>query len=202
MAKRSPARVKPRGRPPKRADLRKRNTVTMRLRDDTKTMLEAAAKVRSRSLSAEIEARVEQSLYSIEQGFELAYGKRLAGLILVVARAMHDTGTSEGFRKTFTLDGSVNWLREPWAYQQAMNAANTIFECFRPEGEAVPPRVASDPRRDEGLEDFLANPGRAWAAGLIQAIAGHGATGELQEWAIRRRDQLGELANTAERSNG
>src|SRR5204863_9384728 len=104
--------------------------------------------------------------------------------------------------KTFTLNGSVNWMSEQWTYQQAMSAANTIFECFRPEGEAVPPRVASDPRSDEGIEEFLANPGRAWAADLIQAIDGNGATGELQEWAIRRRDQLGELANTAEGSNG
>lgn len=50
------------GRPSLPAAERKRNNVTMRLRDETKARLEADARRNQRSLSEEIEWRLELSL--------------------------------------------------------------------------------------------------------------------------------------------
>src|SRR5215831_8566711 len=51
-----------RGRPRKPPQARKRNFVTLRLRDETKAALARAAEVNQRSLSEELEARIEMSL--------------------------------------------------------------------------------------------------------------------------------------------
>src|SRR5690349_5265821 len=50
-----------RGRPPMPAESRKRNNLTMRLRDETRAALEERAAANGRSLSEEIEVRLEQS---------------------------------------------------------------------------------------------------------------------------------------------
>ena len=54
--------TKKRGRPPVAPELRKRNNVTIRLRDQLKASLESDAQENGRSLSEEIEARLERSL--------------------------------------------------------------------------------------------------------------------------------------------
>lgn len=56
------AKKKGRGRPPKPAQQRKRNNVTIRMRDALKSSIEHAASAHQRSLSEEIEARLERSL--------------------------------------------------------------------------------------------------------------------------------------------
>jgi len=53
-----------RGRPPKSVEDRKRNNLTMRMRDATKEKLEREARANGRSLSEEAEARIEQSFHS------------------------------------------------------------------------------------------------------------------------------------------
>ena len=52
----------PRGRPRKLPESRKRNFVTLRLRDETKAALMQAAEANQRSLSEELEARIETAL--------------------------------------------------------------------------------------------------------------------------------------------
>lgn len=60
MAKRK-ATERKRGRPPLRPKRRKRNNVTIRFRDDLKSKVQKAGEDNGRSLSEEIEARVERS---------------------------------------------------------------------------------------------------------------------------------------------
>lgn len=169
-------------------DAAKRASFNTRLRGDLKARLDAAAKDAGRSLSEEIEHRLETSITAeqhLDQALELWLGPTLCGLVLIVAKAMRDTGMYVGFASTGTLEGSANWPRDPAAYDEAVKAAIAVLEHYRPEGEIVP----VDPRAGDGA---------GFAAGVIAMVAGRFATGEIKEWAARRRAQLGELADLPE----
>jgi len=60
-------KVKRRGRPPISPEQRKRNNVTLRLRDELKQKLEKGARATGRSLSEEMEFRLEQSSASDDE---------------------------------------------------------------------------------------------------------------------------------------
>ena len=53
------------GRPPLEPARRRRNNVTIRLRDQAKAALQVAAQANGRSLSEEIEVRLERSLQTV-----------------------------------------------------------------------------------------------------------------------------------------
>ncbi len=57
--------TKRRGRPPISPERRKRNNVTLRVRDDLKRQLKAAAQANGRSLSEEMEFRLEQAFQEV-----------------------------------------------------------------------------------------------------------------------------------------
>ena len=67
-----------RGRPRKLPEFRKRNFVTLRLRDETKAALMRAAEANQRSLSEELEARIETAL-------TIFGGPRTQGLLRALA---------------------------------------------------------------------------------------------------------------------
>ena len=67
-----------RGRPRKLPESRKRNFVTLRLRDETKAALLRAAEANQRSLSEELEARIETA-------FTIFGGPRTQGLLRALA---------------------------------------------------------------------------------------------------------------------
>ena len=99
-----------RGRPPKPAESRKRNNVTLRVRDETKALLERDAAQHQRSLSEEIEAR-------IEQGFTLE--KALGGRVVfrMVAAFAHN-----GQQQADALGLNGDWIGDESCYQAALIA--------------------------------------------------------------------------------
>lgn len=81
-----------RGRPRMSPEARKRNNVVFRTRDQIKQQLEIAAKNNQRSLSEEIEYRLEKSVEHERLAADLlsgaAAGKTVVGLVLAIAQAM------------------------------------------------------------------------------------------------------------------
>ena len=65
----------------------------------------------------------------------------------------------------------AGWLRDPWAYDQAVRAANTVLEAYRPEGEIELPEIEENPSGDAALYELERNPGPSWAAGVLYQVA-------------------------------
>lgn len=137
-----------RGRPPKPVAARKRNNLTIRLRDQTKAAIEKQAADNQRSLSEEAEHRLERSFdFDAELG-----GQRTAALIKTIARAMNATGSEAALLATGRRVGD-GWLSHPYSYDQAVRAVVEVLKIFRPPGEIVLPRV------EEHLEGISPAPG-------------------------------------------
>jgi hypothetical protein len=111
-----------------------------------------AAALNDRSISEEIESRLSRS-FEHEQAFY--------GLMGVIAAAVQDAGFTAGYLTTSSLEGAKDWLRSPWAYDQAVSAASRVFDAFRPKGDPSPP---------DGQEHML-NLGRDFASGILNEIA-------------------------------
>ncbi len=110
---------KRRGRPPTPPEQRKRNNVTIRLRDDTKSALEARASTNGYSLSEEIERRLERS-FSAEEAeggpetqaiFDLMRGAFMRGGQLGAQARKHPRWTP------------ARWINDPFCYEAAASAA-------------------------------------------------------------------------------
>jgi len=195
------------GRPPLPGESRKRRNLSLRVRDQAREALARAAAQNQRTISEEIEARLEQSLSGVEQALEFAYGARIAGLVVAIARAMHDTATWAGvdvFGVTPIADRSVVAAEDPWVYDQMTKAVGTVLEAFRPKGAIVEPALGriveavdstietSEARAKIGIR----HAGELQAQIVVRAIEGEGDTDELKEWGRRRRAQLGNLVKS------
>lgn len=151
------ARKKPRGRPPKAAADRKRNNLTLRIRDAMRRQLQREAEKNRRSLSEEAEARIERSFHEQEllpEILDLAFGGRLGGLLYAIGSSVAPLGPvwaiqHTGYRASDgdTLRGlgdafrqaAANWPDDPYAYDQLMIVTHEILERLRPAGDRTIP---------------------------------------------------------------
>lgn len=110
-----------RGRPPKAEGERKRNNLTMRLRDETKNKLQGAAAANTRSLSEEAEARLDRS-FEWEEAFGNAR-KILANAHQAVAANLRAQMKREGWTQVRGVDGAA-WF-EPGMEPNKWFTSNT-----------------------------------------------------------------------------
>lgn len=172
----APAKQKrPRGRPAKAADVRKRNILAIRARDELKAALGRRAEANQRSLSEEAETLLEQALLSegmLDQVLDLAFGRRLAGLLLILGNAMRETGSSAGFMATRTLAGATDWLGNFYAFSQAIQAASAVFEALCPEDDGIRPPKMGKPFPDgPDFDAVMERLGAGHATTLLTAVA-------------------------------
>jgi hypothetical protein len=180
-----------RGRPPKPSEARKRNVLTIRVRDRLKADLEAAAAENQRSLSEEAEFRLEWALRTdklLSQALEIAYGRELAGLVRAMARPMKEAGTMAGVHAVRAPEDWREWWKNPYAYDEFVRAAVCVLEAFRPQGEIIPPGALTNALGGVHLGEGFANS-------ILGAIAGDGPTQSLQDEGAEIRELLGSLAN-------
>jgi len=124
--------AKRRGRPPKPEGEKRRGNLTFRVRAHLRYLLQLRANRSGRSLSEEIEYRLERSLaeevllYGVQD--PLIFLNATNMITIVLASLERQTG-----RKTFGPDG------DPWLHGQAWAALSTWFAATRPPGDAVPP---------------------------------------------------------------
>lgn len=163
-----------RGRPPKPASARKRNNVTIRLRDDTKHALERDAATNQRSLSEEIESRIERS--RIDQDYMAQMRQQLGGsasyaLLMIIGRVMHEAGSHAAMFKGAKTAADVNaWSGNAYAFDQAARAAITVLNALRPPGDATAPRLGQVPGSLD-LDQVAANLGEGFAKTALGAVA-------------------------------
>jgi hypothetical protein len=143
-----------RGRPSKPAASRKRNNLTFRVTDDLHRKLSNAALHAGRSISEEVETRLERSfaihdhLAAVRQ--ELG-GSSAYGVLMVVGHAMQAAGTCGlVLRRRAPDDAATAWSHDAFAYDQAFRAAVAVLDALRPPGDSTPP-VLRDPGGSVGL---------------------------------------------------
>ena len=110
----------------------KRDVLTTRITKETRDALEAASRVSGRSLSQEIEVRLNQS-FSEDRRAELFrdgfYGPEFAALLELLGRAMQETGRRAAMEAGA---GLTDWLDSPSGYAHAARAALEILNKLAP----------------------------------------------------------------------
>ena len=172
------------GRPKRKPSPGERVHLGFRVTPDLKQHVERAADRSGRSISQEAEMRLERSFEReglLSEALELAYGRRLAAILLMLGKAMKDTGEIVAFASTRTIEGKENWLDTPSAFDQAAKSAAHVLEALRPSGDATPPAFP----HSEQLGVGFAN------AALEEGASGRSRIGEHQR-ALQIHDMLGD----------
>jgi hypothetical protein len=179
--------AKRRGRPPVPAGQRKGTNFTFRSRGDLHSRLAAAAAQANRSISEEIEWRVQRSFLDQDRAIEalgLIFGPELAGLLLVLGEVMKEVGEQTAYLAEHTLEGARNWTAHPFAFANAAAAAKAVLEAFKPPDEGIP----------RAFDRYANIPQRIATSILEEAATGHSRSPGGAERARRLHDMLGPLA--------
>jgi hypothetical protein len=105
---------------------------------ELKQRLEAAAVRSGRSLSTEAQIRLERSFEKqdlLGNALELAYGSRFGGVLLLAAEMAAEVGRLAGYISGESHAAILNWIDDPFAYDQAVITADLILNAFRPHGD-------------------------------------------------------------------
>lgn len=186
MAKTQP-QPKRRGRP----TVGERVPLGLRVTPEFKKRLEDAATASGRSQSQEAELRLENTFraeHAVYDALDLAFGRRMSGLLLAAANAAQLTGTRAVSLSQWDFYGGEEWMLDPYAYDQAVQAINFMLEAFRPKGEIVsPPDTLHLP------QDAYNRLGDGFARELIGALRNSGSKMIRQEIATPIRERLADL---------
>jgi TraY domain-containing protein len=175
------------GRPTKPRTPGARVSLGLKVTDEIKHRLDTAAQSSGRTQSQEAEARLERSFRDdklLPQLLEIAYGQRLAGLLMALGRAMRDAGGHASIKTMNAFTGAEGWFDDnPVAYEEARRAAEHILDALRP---TIDPAAAGvvNPTAAEGL-------GVLFAKGVLRALSNPEVGGEIGDWATSPRSLLG-----------
>lgn len=136
MTKEARSRI---GRPTTPGAEGEKSTLSVRASADLKDRLVRASGESGRSLSAEAEFRLEQSFRDERRplfaAMDLAFGRELAGILIVAGQAMARTRDFDPFPDLKRGDA--------WVYDQMVKAAAIVLDAFRPAGAIEPPETPS-----------------------------------------------------------
>lgn len=137
-----------RGRPPKPAAERRRHVLGLRIRDETKARLQAAADRNQRTMTAEAEERLERSLEvgsfdHLSQEQPTTYT-----VLLIVASVLSQTTVNVARFSPLRENPPSDWTADPYIFDQAVKAVMATLKALRPPGKpsgALPVGVKSRP---------------------------------------------------------
>jgi len=173
MALQQQAGRRGRGRPPKTGGEVKRSKVFMRMRPSVKAALDAEAREAGRSLSEEIEARLEASLRgerSLDERLDDIYGRHAAELMKLIGRILRGSPAWAG------VSAEDEWLNHPIAYTMAERQIRRMLERLRPPD--APPSIPG------GTPESHADR-------LLLALASTDPNVVSASWAATVRERLG-----------
>ena len=183
----------------------KRYPLNMRTTKAIRDKLEKAAAASGRSLAQEVELRLEQSFFSQELmigGLELAYGRQLAGVLLLLGEAIQLScknsialmiltrpGASD-FTKDFPFP--TNWIDTPVVFDEALLCVITILRALRPSPQVELIMDLEGP----GVNDVGKFAASKLANEVLRDVA---IDSEMQERAQTIHSLLGPVADRLER---
>ncbi|TSE03754.1 hypothetical protein C1D09_025355 [Mesorhizobium intechi] len=186
------------GRPKREPEPGERVHLGFRVTPDMKARVESAASDSGRSISQEAEYRLERSFERADllaDVLSTTFGPELGGVLMMIGSAMRDVGGQAGFAGTFTLEGAQQWFDNPYAFDQAVAAANRIFEALRPEGEPkAPEHFEALTEINPALAGIAEHFGAGFANAVIEAVVGEGRTARLQKDGATIAGMLGPIA--------
>jgi len=170
----------------------------LRVPKDVHSQLEQKAKARGVSMNAELALRLEASLAN-DRRAELFETGLPATIGEVVAVTMHETGKFAGLHSTMTVEGSLKWYDDPYAYDQAARAAAAIIDWLRPYGAIKTQRSYSKDQQTVMSKTWrMISESVALGIYLPKSINKHTSRAAVQE--IERSNVLrSELGHLAER---
>ena len=122
------------GRPRQEAEPGERAQLSFRVTAELKGRSDAAADQSGRSQSQEAEFRLERSFDHqdlLSEALTLAYGRKLAGIIMALGFVMDGAARGWDFRSNAS---SRDWTDEPELFELAIEAACTLLNAARPKG--------------------------------------------------------------------
>jgi hypothetical protein len=149
---------------------------------EVKDRLDRAARANGRTQSQEAEVRLQRSFEHedlLGDALTLSYGRELGGLVFLTGKGMQMAGRRAMLNISTKAEAWLDWLNNPYAYDQAVKAANLILEAARPAGDPAPPLDEDSPEREQeprwpasrvnrirrGLGAFCAREILAWVSG-------------------------------------
>lgn len=160
----------------------KSRVLTTRITERTRAALEAASEAAGRSLSQEIEVRLEASFHGDKEArvfSDAFYGTELASLLELLGKAMRDAGSQAAM---LAGAGRTDWLDSPAGYRQAVLAALEVLSTLSP----IKPELKG-PNAQEQLGTIAAKK-------LVGALArADGSDNPDESWAIDIHKRLGKL---------
>jgi hypothetical protein len=165
----------------------------VRMKEALRYRIEAAARFRGASLNSEAVARLERSFEDqelLDVLLDLGFGRQMAGLLIVLGRAMRDTAAMVSGDAVRRGDDVPTWIDHRVAFDAATRAAEHVLCAFRP---PAPERELD--RHDEMAIAF----GDLYAEGVLHALKMPdsvrrkvgGTPTDLAEWTERARRLLG-----------
>ena len=171
------------------------NFVQVRVRMGKKlhSDLQQASDERGTSMNAEIVDRLERS-FQIDRliGGPIIEDRAFLAVIKIIASAMFDCGRTAAFATTLSAKETERWTDNPFAYDQAVIAANTVLKAFRPAGTAKAPKHFD--QKGGALSGFYEAMGAGFANGILESVARGAARagGDINKIALIC-DELGPL---------
>jgi hypothetical protein len=152
----------------KRAKKQKQEQVNFRTTPDVKARIQAEADARGNTFNNEVNRRLRDSLAAPDQQ-DLTH---VPGL-LAIATTMNVAGQAACLHSSLSgaATSPAKWWDDPYAYDQAVRAANRIFEVLRPAGKISNPSALSGKVGTLDLGAVAENYGVGIANGVIAEIA-------------------------------
>ncbi|MDO8398914.1 MAG: hypothetical protein Q7T45_13945 [Bradyrhizobium sp.] len=151
----------------KSAKKQKQEQVNFRTTPDVKARIQAEADARGITFNKEVNRRLQDSLAAPDQ-HDLTH---VPGL-LAIATAMNVAGQYACLHSSLSgATAPTKWWDDPYAYDQAVRAANRIFEALRPTGKISKPTLLSGKAGTLDLGAVAENLGVGLANGVISEIA-------------------------------
>jgi hypothetical protein len=181
---------RPRTRQPKEGQ---RLTISVRVTPRLRTLLDESAQESGRSMSQEAEALLERTFefrHSLRETLELAYGKHLSGLLLVIGDTVAKTAAAIQGVSIFATPkserpGKYNFnrcLSDSWTYTEIAEAIEVLMRELRPPGSGEPPKAVRDAwASTKGI-------GREYAGDTLQLLNDPGE--DRMQWAAENLADL------------
>jgi hypothetical protein len=160
----------------------------VRVTPEAKRRLEKAAASSGRSISQEAELRLERSFDREDLLIEvlsLAYGRQLAGILMMLGSAMNHAGVNtllEAAGGPLSKDKDfTNWIDDPDAYEQAQQGVAAVLAACSPNGKvsrrksAAGEHAASEiirAARKKPKSEFEPFPSYAWTPETVRSLLG------------------------------
>jgi hypothetical protein len=159
------------GRPARHQGERLSKNRTFRVRGQLDEQLSAAAEKSGRSVSEEIEFRLDRTFagehpLSLFELIDLAYGQENIALIMSIAELIRSIGANApqlALARSKHEQPGANWIDDPFLFDEVVKSINELLGSLRPEGEAVAPK---------NYQESLRNIGKRSAHAILAILAG------------------------------